>query len=277
MRGFAPLEARAAMTPRETTTAKEVSVSVISALRDALNTTDADQKRQREQLDFLLDAAKSKGEVFDNELRLSYSDPESQFIHIVGIPTYYDHGYLANVHEGADAGISSAVDTFFAGKDGAVKNGIHSLVSTAVNTILGNSSMGEQLDTKTFIALEHNSIVRVDVKFWRYNFSDKGVIGNTQNVFCYSFGRSVVDHTKVPIDVLVNLVSTEIGDDAAPEYLEKLRKIYEFQWEMDPVTAHKQYQHKNVDHAVDRGVLTPEEADAHHGAVERGDTVLAPG
>lgn len=251
-------------------------MSVISALRNGLNTSDADQRRQQEQLDFMLNAAKNKGEVFDNELRLSYSDPESQLIKIVGVPTYYDHGYLANVHEGADAGISSAVDTFFAGKDGAVKNGIHSLVTTAVNAILGNSSMGEQLDNKTFIALEHNAIVRVDVKFWRYNFSDKGVIGNTQNVFCYSFGRSVVDHTAVPIDVLINLVSAEIGDDAAAAYLEKMEKIYQFQQRMDPVTAHKEYQHQSIDDAVDRKVLTPEEAQRHHGAVDQERTVLRP-
>jgi hypothetical protein len=67
--------------------------------------------------------------------------------------------------------------------------------------------------------MEHNAI----------NFSDKSIIGTIQNAICYVFCKSVVDHTKVSIDVLTYLYSSQLAgdkEDAVQGYIAELRKIW---------------------------------------------------
>ena len=50
---------------------------------------------------------------------------------------------------------------------------------------------------------ENYSIVRVDVKAYKYTFSTKGVLAkDVENVFVYTMAKSIVDHKKVGIDYL---------------------------------------------------------------------------
>lgn len=109
-----------------------------------------------------------------------------------------------------------------------MKKGLQSLISVGLQTILGDTSMGQNEQIQTFVTMEHNAIIRVDTKVWRYNFSDHSIIGTIQNALCYVFCKSVVDHTKVSLDVLTYLISQQAGDNqqAVQAYIKELKEIW---------------------------------------------------
>lgn len=76
--------------------------------------------------------------------------------------------------------------------------------------------------------IHNNSIVRVDVCIWRYNFTSSGIMANAENVFCYLFCLSVVDRTKVTLDEIMFLISETVGGDleAVTPYVQKLSKAW---------------------------------------------------
>ena len=120
------------------------------------------------------------------------------------------------------------MDMFFNGED-EVKQGFQKLIKTALDTLIGNTAMGEHEEKMFFIYPENFAIVRVDVKCYKYCFSSSGVIANTENVFCYTMAKSIVDHTKVSIDELLYMVTEMIGADKLDEvekFVEKLKKIW---------------------------------------------------
>ena len=206
-------------------------MAALQAIRDALDTSGADQKKAQEQLDFLMDMARSKLQLYTIDLRdtlagvaTNSNDP----VKIVGEPIAFQEAYNCNVSSKVNDGISKAVGAFFTGSSDGVKKGFESLISVGLETILGDTSMGESEQLQTFITMEHNAIIRVDTKVWRYNFSDKSIIGTIQNALCYVFCKSVVDHSKVSVDVLTYLISQQAGDDptAVKAYITELRKIW---------------------------------------------------
>jgi hypothetical protein len=211
-------------------------MSAIQAVRDALDTSNADQKKQQEQLDFLLSMAQSKMQLYTMDLTTELrGEGGTNPIHIVGDPIGFEEAYSCNVSSTANDGIMAAVNSFFGGSSDDVKKGFQTLISVGLQAILGNSSMGESEQIQTFVTMEHNAVIRVDVKAWRYNFSDKGVIATIQNAFCYVFCKSVVDHSKVSIDTLTYLISQQAGDnpDVAAAYIAALKKIWD---DLKPVT-----------------------------------------
>lgn len=76
--------------------------------------------------------------------------------------------------------------------------------------------------------MEHNAIIRVDISSWRYNYTSDGIIGKVKDVYCTTFCKSVVDHTKVRLDTLVYLISEQAGDDIdkLEDYINKLKRIW---------------------------------------------------
>ena len=80
-----------------------------------------------------------------------------------------------------------------------------------------------------FVYPENFAIVRVDVKCYKYCFSSTGIIANTENVFCYTMAKSIVDHTKITIDELLYMVTEMIGADKIEEveaFVNQLKKVW---------------------------------------------------
>lgn len=181
----------------------------------------------KEQLEFLLTAARAKLQVYETALDNMFLNPAAQgAIQIVGeraMATFKE--YQANVQENSDKQVGKVIDNFFSGN---IKEGFKEVVKIGMNQILGNAQIGEQEFDDFFVTSEHNAIIRVDVKCWRYNFSSTGIIGNVQNAFCYVFCKSVVDHTKVSVDEYLYLLSAQLGDNLnkVESYLNELRSAW---------------------------------------------------
>jgi hypothetical protein len=182
----------------------------------------------KEQLQFLLNAAEAKLQVFKAEIEKAFLNPEAEKIRIVpdkNIAWYEE--YRAGVSEGASQEIGKVIDKFFTGESG-VKDGFKTLVQIGLQTLLGSDQVGEQSKKYYFVTIEHNAIIRVDVGCWRYNFSSEGVMGKQKNAFCYVFSKSIVDHKKVSLDTLLYLISEQVGDDLekVEPFIKKLKSVW---------------------------------------------------
>ncbi|KAL9935617.1 hypothetical protein V8E36_005194 [Tilletia maclaganii] len=94
-----------------------------------------------------------------------------------------------------------------------VGDGFHKLVSGAMTAILGESEAGEHEMRKFFVYFQHNAIVRIDLRAWRYNIAVKGFFEKAENAFAYIACLSVVDTDKVTADELAYLTTEFAGDD----------------------------------------------------------------
>lgn len=213
-------------------------MSLLSDLRKNLSAPNEEEKRkQREQLDFLLNMAKSKLNAYEIRLTDMYKNPDEadrwQVVAQRQVKVFRQ--YRVNVSEGADAALGDVVDTFFQigtdkddDKNKALKGGFQKLIKATIDDILGNATMGEQETSTWSVCVEHNAIVRVDAFIWRYNFSAKGIISEAENAMCYAFCKGVVDHTKLTEDEFTYLISEHTGDAAADviAYIDSLKSIW---------------------------------------------------
>jgi uncharacterized protein YlzI (FlbEa/FlbD family) len=196
----------------------------MAKIRDLLD--QSDEAEIKEQLQFLLNAAKGKLDEQKELLEKVFLNPSfEEKIRVIPDTEikWYDE-YRYNVKQGASDAIDQVIDRFFTGEKGQVE-GFKSLVKAGLSKILDNESAGECQENIYFVGMEHNAIIRVDVSSWRYNYTSNG---HVKDVFCCTFCKSLVDHTKVRLDTLVYLISEQAEDefDKLKDYITKLKEIW---------------------------------------------------
>jgi hypothetical protein len=186
----------------------------------------------KEQLEFLLTAAKAKLLNFENEINDMYRYPEKLAnIQIFGdrsVASYKE--YRANISVGVDAAIGSIIDDFFGATTESIKSGFVTLIKKGLSTILGNETAGES--EQHFFAVVPNGLVitRLDVKVWRYNYSSDGIIAKVKNAFCFYTSLATVDNTKLSKTELVFFIQQIVGNDIAKvkDFIEKLTELWDY-------------------------------------------------
>ncbi|KIJ30867.1 hypothetical protein M422DRAFT_176891 [Sphaerobolus stellatus SS14] len=213
----------------------------IASLRETISAGDkAAKKDVLEQLAFLVNAANSKLDKYQGDLDEMFTDKES--VQKKMVPGYralrWERGYRVGVDKSASGGpLGEVVNAFFGSgekeKDdnSPVLSGFKvniniKLIQGSLDAILGNANAGEQEEEKFFVFVHHNAIIRIDTKIWRYNFNGKGVMAESENVFCYIFCTSVVDHNALQIDELTYLLSEHAGDEEVEAYVDKLISVW---------------------------------------------------
>lgn len=195
--------------------------------------TGEDVQEQKEKFTFLQKMAEAKCAEFKNDLIQMLTGADREKYEIVGdrVINYYS-GQHIDITQECDGAISNAVDQFFEGKDG-IKSGFQSLIKSALNTMMGNTTIGEHQENMFFIYPEHNAIIRMDVKTYKYSFSKSGIIANCENIFCYTMAKSIVDHTKMSKDEIVYFVTKmckqgkeKVDKETIQEFLSELVDIW---------------------------------------------------
>jgi hypothetical protein len=191
---------------------------------------DQSQEAQtKEQLQFLVNAAKGKLEEMQQKMERIFLNPASEE-KVRVIPDtqirWYEE-YRCNVKAGASDALGNVVDSFFEGEKG-LKSGFNTLIKSVLSSVLGDESAGEQMKNMYVVSMEHNAVIRVDICTWRYNYTSDGIIGHVKDAFAATFCKSVVDHKKVRLDTLVYLISQQAGDELeqVEPYIQKLKKIW---------------------------------------------------
>lgn len=201
---------------------------IVSKIDEITGKTEQEQIL-KEQFSFLQKMAQAKCEQFEAELKSMFTSDGTAECEIVGnrALAYYKCQHV-DIKAGCGAAIKDAINMFFNGGDD-VKNGFEKIVETALDTLIGNTSMGEHEEKMFFVYPENFAIVRVDVKCYKYCFSSSGVIAKSENVFCYTMAKSVVDHSKLTIDELLYMVTEMVGSDKLEEveaFITQLKKVW---------------------------------------------------
>lgn len=180
----------------------------------------------KEQLQLLVTLAKSKLEIMTTDIENAFlnKETEQKFRVVPGTSTEWITEYRVNAGSECSAQIGEVIDAFF---EGDMVEGFKKLISTSLNSFIGERTAGEQAHKYYFITMEHNTIIRVDVACWKYQFSSTQVITNVENAFCYSFCKSVVDYSTVSTTLLLNQISKIVGDniDLIKDYMTKIKEV----------------------------------------------------
>jgi hypothetical protein len=137
-----------------------------------------------------------------------------------------------------------AIDDFFSGD---LLNGAKELILGGVDELLGNYSVGENESEDMLILWENNALLRVDVYYWKWNFSSEGVVKVAQNVFAVYCVKRVINPEQVDPNVLIYAISrmcakNKMKADEALDYvkkiMEKLKEVKEaINWKPPQITA----------------------------------------
>ncbi|KAG9096530.1 hypothetical protein FS749_008285 [Ceratobasidium sp. UAMH 11750] len=189
----------------------------------------------REQLQFLVNAATERLDRYQTELENGFSD-KSQ-VQRKSVPgnraIRWVREYTVGVSKKSSDNVDRAVDSFFGAisapdgqRGGKIVEGFKAVVKGALDAFLGNSQAGEHEEEKFFVFVQHNAIIRIDVRLWRYNFSSTTVMAEESNVLCYIICSSVVDRSALTFDEMIYLLSEHAGDDNVEEYIDSLARVW---------------------------------------------------
>lgn len=201
-----------------------------SKLREEANKkVDEDKQKALNKIEFLENVLKAKIESYKEEI-ITKKEGDKRIFGDNEVD--YQNKITINISTEVSKEIDSAVDSFF---DGDFKDGFKSLVKSSLNEAIGNTGVGENINKVYHIGFENNSIIRYDLFTYRFNFYSKGIVEDVENIFCYQFIKSVVDHKKVNIDTMIYLLTKYVkGTEKDPKkqlelvsnYVSKLKEIY---------------------------------------------------
>lgn len=188
-----------------------------------LTGSDKELSEKKEQFKFLQTMGETKCDQFKAELEKNALGERKQ-TEIGGgrYVQYYQECHI-DLHSGANDSIDEALNSFFKGKEG-LKDGFHALISTAIDSLINETVMGETTRDMFFVYPENNAIVRLDVKAYVYKFTKKGLIADCENLFCYTMGKSIIDYTTLNISELLYFLSDMAG---ASDNIEVVKKFAE--------------------------------------------------
>jgi len=209
----------------------------ISTMRSTIKAADvAENEKAKQNLDILQKLVNSQLDKYEAELNAKFLNPTgTSKDEVPGIRALRKKRFsTAHIQEKPTEAVGGAIDSFFSIGDagvntvGAIKNGFKSVVKGALGAFLGNTEAGQQEESQYFIYLQHNSIVRLDVKLWRWNFVGKGFSDTYQSVMGYVICLSIVDVKALKTSEFVYLISEYAGDGSAEskKYISEMEDIY---------------------------------------------------
>ena len=129
--------------------------------------------------------------------------------------------YMVQVKEAPSEEIQKTLDDLFKGE---FLDGLHNLVTAALNELLGNAAAGEKEKRGFHVVYANNSILRVDYHMYKYDFSSKGLRDKVQNALCYVVQMAVLDLQKVDPQVVLYELDRTIGAGKIQAAAEKLQE-----------------------------------------------------
>jgi len=220
----------------------------LSKLRTEIPEGTAEKTKILEQLDFLKSTAKSKLQIFRGEMELMFSKSRSGEP-MDGIPgkraLRYNEYYSVQAERGVTVteSVKTAIGqiirggkTISGGGADNITQGVTTLMESladlaiaAVDTVLGSNEVGETQKNLWFLTLHNNSWVRIDVKIWKYQFSNKEVMASVENACCYLTCLSIVEPKDLSPSELIYFISEQFGGnlEKVNEYVALFLKVWE--------------------------------------------------
>jgi hypothetical protein len=127
--------------------------------------------------------------------------------------------------KGPAEGIGNAVGLLLKNAEANWKEAVGSLITTALNVLLGSASGATSTETYYIIALDGHAAdpkavppleetyvaVRIDYSLWVYNFRREGLTQTVESAVVYSARRSTLDYEHMPSKLQIDQSLKDIG------------------------------------------------------------------
>ncbi len=209
----------------------------VSELRAKAEEQDDTVKAQLEERLQLLEKM-IKGQLSNAKQNILAGERNDQEIHSGVVVEELQH--ITIVDSTKPQPIESAIDDFFAGH---FMKGLGALVKSAVDTVLGNGSIGEYESSEMFIVWNNNALLRYDLYTYRWNFSAKGVIQDIDGVTGAYMVKRIIDLEKTDPQVLTWAISRQAAlakedpNSMIDSALKVLEKVIDFQMKVKTAEA----------------------------------------
>ncbi len=174
--------------------------------------TDKKNEKMAEQFSFLQVLAKNKCDVHQYEFKEMFANNQLKEIPIVGKNAlmYYSGSYV-DIISGNEEEVIEDISSHFNQEECVMTDFINVLTHT-LKKINRQSTIGEYKDEIVLIFPENSSIIRVDIKIYKYSFLTDGFIEQCQNLFCYTLSKSAVDIGKITKSDIVSFLTEMSGE-----------------------------------------------------------------
>ncbi|KAF4446899.1 hypothetical protein F53441_9530 [Fusarium austroafricanum] len=129
------------------------------------------------------------------------------------------------IKDGPKRTISRVIDSLFnhyrEEYDRAVFEGFKEVVENALAPFMHTTDIGQYEEKKYFIFVIRDTLVRIDVMIWRWNFTKKGFSNNIQSATGYVLYTSVVDESVLETSEFVSLISLFSNGGNSKQYVNR--------------------------------------------------------
>jgi len=191
-----------------------------------------DEQAAKSTLQVLEHLAQAKMDSYESKINMQFvNQAETEKIEIPGIRArnFFRSSHIATKEgfsEKVGDHINKVIDSLFSigGEDqdtkSAVKDGVKSLILTALDSFIGSTEAGESEEKIYFVIPEGDVFTRVDLMVWKYHMESQKIIDRSDTAVAYVFCKSTVDHKKLKIDELIYLVS-DVLTKRVPRFQER--------------------------------------------------------
>jgi hypothetical protein len=195
---------------------------VITAVEKQQNDT---AERIKSNLHLLQELATAKLEEMQVETDKQISEAAARSEIPAGLKMYEANEVVVMASSGPTAGIDHALNGLLKDAEKNWKDAVRDLVTTGVNTVLGNASGGVHESHYYIIALDGHGAtdgseetyvpVRIDYRLWAYDLQSKGIVDQATHAIAYHARKSIVNYEKVPSPLQMELSLKNIGTPKA--------------------------------------------------------------
>ena len=190
------------------------------------------EEHVKETVQILQKLVSAKLEAYSTEMEArAFEDKSLPIIAVVD----KSEKYMVQVQEAPSEEIQNTLGDLFKGE---FLDGLHNLVTAALNELLGNAAAGEKEKRGFHVVYASNSILRVDYHMYKYDFSSKGIRDKVENAFCYVVQMAVLDLQKVDPQVVLYELDRTIGEGKIQAATEKLHEEAKYMEELYKVINH---------------------------------------
>ena len=151
----------------------------------------------------------------------AFNDPRLPILSVVKRAEKYSLNVTSKANENIEGCLKSVVG-------GGYLKGLTSLLTVALDELLGNTAVGEYEKNEFHVVFASNSLLRVDYYMYKYQMNYHGLRDKVQNIFCYYIQVGVLDVMKVRPQILLYQLTRSVGDEDMEDAKEKLSKMADF-------------------------------------------------
>ena len=179
---------------------------VRTEIREALDASNEERIKQEERLNLLEMMVNSRLEIAKQ--KILNGEANDQQIHAGTVVEYTQQINIA-LSKATTPDLLVAITEFMGGTMDSALSGFAKIIKVGVDSVLGNSSMGQHEGTNMFIMWTENALLRLDAYFYRWNFTSNEVIKDVEGASGVIMMKRVIDLTKTDPQVLTWAISRQ--------------------------------------------------------------------